>query len=273
MVDTVQSGQAADRLPGLTPQPPRKRCLLEVAIASVEDAQAAESGGADRLELNAALCLGGLTPSLGTLLEVRQATRLPLFAMLRPRPGAFCYSPAEFRVLLRDLDLLLNHGADGIVFGILNEDATIDRLRCHEVVRQAGGRPAVFHRAFDLTPEATQALDVLIDLGVNRVMTSGQMPTALAGASRIATLIRLASGRFEVLPAGGIRPENVGELLRQTCCNQVHAGLRGVGRDPSALGRPELTFSRPPPPPELYERTDGAGVRSLRAALDLLGNG
>jgi copper homeostasis protein len=272
-VDAGQSGQIPDFLPGIAPQSGRKRFLLEVAVASVEDAQAAESGGADRLELNAALSQGGLTPSLGTLLEVRQASRLPLIVMLRPRPGAFCYSQAEFQVLLRDLDLLLSHGADGIAFGILNEDATVDPLRCREVVRQAGGRPVVFHRAFDLTPEATQALDVLIDLGVNRVLTSGQMPTALAGASRIAALHRRAAGRLEVLPAGGITASNVMELLRQTSCDQVHGSLRGIGRDPSALGHPKLTFSRSPPPPDQYERTDGAGVRSLREALDSFGNG
>src|SRR3954451_999844 len=130
----------------MTPGPATKRFLLEVAIASVEDAHAAEAGGADRLELNAACSLGGLTPSLGALIEVRQATRLPLFVMLRPRPGAFCYRPAEFRVLLRDLDLLLGHGADGIVFGALNEDATVDRHRSREVVRLAGSHPVVFHR-------------------------------------------------------------------------------------------------------------------------------
>ena len=148
-----QPEQPAGPFPPVAPQPPRKRFLLEVAVASVADVRAAESGGADRLELNAALSLGGLTPSLGTLIEVRQATRLPLFVMLRPRPGAFCYSATEFPVLLRDLDLVLSHGADGIVFGILNDDATIDRVRCREVVRQAGSKPVVFHRAFDLTPE------------------------------------------------------------------------------------------------------------------------
>jgi copper homeostasis protein len=257
----------------LAPQPPRKRFLLEVAIASVEDAQAAESGGADRLELNAALSLGGLTPSLGTLLEVRQATKLPLLVMLRPRPGAFCYNAAEFRVLLRDFDVLLSNGADGIVFGILNEDATIDRFRCHEVVRHAGGHPVIFHRAFDLTPAAAEALDVLIDLGVSRVMTSGQRPTALAGAPCIARLVRLASGRIEVLPASGITPDNVAELLQQTSCDQVHGSLRGVGHDSSALGRPDVTFSRPPLAPDLYERTDTESVRCLRQALDTLGSG
>jgi copper homeostasis protein len=256
----------------VSPQLPRKRFLLEVAVASVDDAKAAESGGADRLELNAALSLGGLTPSLGTLIEVRQVTRLPLFVMLRPRPGAFCYNATEFRVLLRDLDLVLSHGADGIVFGILNEDATVDRVRCREVVRQAGNKPVVFHRAFDLTPEPTEALEVLIDLGVCRVMTSGQKPTAFAGASCIAALVRLAAGRIEVLPAGGITSGNAVELLRQTSCDQVHGGLRGMGRDLSARDHPEVTFSAPPPPPDLYELTDIALVRRLREALDTLGN-
>jgi copper homeostasis protein len=267
-----QPGQTAPD-PRAAPQPPGKRFLLEVAVASVEDAKAAESGGADRLELNAALSLGGLTPSLGTLAEVRRETKLPLFVMLRPRPGAFCYSAAEFRVLLRDLDIALGHGADGIVFGILNEDATIDRVRCREVVRHAGGRPVVYHRALDLTPDLAQALEALIDLGAARVMTSGQNPTAFAGASCIAALVKRAAGRIEILPAGGITGGNAAELLRLTCCDQVHAGLRGTGRDLSAGAHPELTFSSPPPRPDCYELTDVALVRRLRGALDALGNG
>lgn len=246
----------------------RRRFFLEVAITSVEDAQVAESSGADRLELNAALSLGGLTPSLGALIEVRQATRLPLIVMLRPRPSAFCYSPMEFRVLMRDLDLLLSHGADGIAFGILNEDATVDRMRCSEVVRQAGDHSVVFHRAFDLTPEPMQALEVLVDLGIRRVMTSGQQHTALEGASQIATLVRVAAGRMEILPAGGITASNVVELFRRTSCNQVHGSLRGSDRDRSAQGSPHLTFSVPPPPPDCYDRTDGGLVRQLRELLD-----
>lgn len=262
------------RTPGfVSRQRMTKRFVLEVAIASVTDAQAAEAGGADRLELNAALSLGGLTPSLGALLEVRQATRLPLIVMLRPRPGAFCYKAAEFHVLLRDLDLALSHGADGIAFGILNGDATIDRGRCAEVVRRAGGRSVVFHRAFDLTPDPLQAVDVLIDLGVSRVMTSGQAATAMAGAACIANMVARSAGRMEVLPAGGITSVNVAELVRQTGCDQVHGSLRGLGRDRSAERRQELTFHRPPPGPEFYELTDVAQVRVLREALDTPGSG
>jgi copper homeostasis protein len=249
-------------------EPARERLLLEVAIGSVEDALAAETGGADRLELNAALSLGGLSPSLGTLTEVKRATRLPVFVMVRPRPGAFCYKPAEYRVLLRDLELFLEHGADGVVFGILNEDATVDRERCRDVVRLAGDHPVVFHRAFDLTPDAGLALEALIDLGVCRVMTSGQRPTALAGAPKIAGLIQQSAGRIEILPAGGINSHNVLDLLEQTSCTQVHAGLRGTARDASALARPEIDFTSRPLPPELYDLTDGARVKLLRGAID-----
>ncbi|HZU39336.1 MAG TPA: copper homeostasis protein CutC [Gemmataceae bacterium] len=253
---------------GIEPLPPRQPFLLEIAVASIEDAQTAQTGHADRLELNTALSLGGLTPSLGALLEVRQASRLPLLVMLRPRPSGFCYSRAEFRVLLRDLDLVLSHGADGIVFGILNEDATVDAVRCREVVRQAGRHPVVFHRAFDLTPEPAEALEVLIDLGIRRVMTSGQQPTALAGASCIAGLVRQAAGRIEILPAGGITSSNVSRLLERTGCTQVHAGLRGERRDLSAGNRPEIAFARSLAAPDVYETTELAAVRALRHTLD-----
>jgi copper homeostasis protein len=101
---------------------PGRRVLLEVAAASVEDALAAQEGGADRLELNAALALGGLTPSLGTLIEVKSAVSLPVLVMVRPRPGGFAYSEADLQVMRRDVDLALEHGADGIVFGVLTAD-------------------------------------------------------------------------------------------------------------------------------------------------------
>jgi len=131
----------------------------------------------------------------------------------------------------------------------------------------------VFHRAFDLTPDPAEALEALIDLGMCRVMTSGQHATALAGAACIATLVGQAAGRIEILPVGGITSSNVLPLLEQTGCDQVHAGLRGLRRDPSALVRPELTFSRPPPAPDVCDITDLESVRRLRQILDDLGNG
>ena len=247
---------------------PSSRVLLEVAVASVEDALAAQAGGADRLELNAALALGGLTPSLGTLIEVKRAVALPVLTMVRPRPGGFAYSAAEFAVMRRDADLALAHGADGIVFGVLRAEGAVDGERCRELVRQAASHPVVFHRAFDVTPDAFAALERLIDVGVCRVMTSGQEETAYNGAGRIAELIRRAAGRIEILPAGGINRFTVADVLARTGCDQVHASLRVARCDASGAARPHVAFGAALRPPEdRFEATGEAAVAELRQLL------
>src|SRR5439155_16417548 len=117
------------------------------------------------LELNAGLALGGLTPSLGTLIEAKAAVRLPVVVLVRPRPGGFAYGEADVRVMRRDIDLALRHGADGVAFGILTADGRVDTDRCRRLLRQVGAREAVFHRAFDVTPDPYAALGELIGLG------------------------------------------------------------------------------------------------------------
>jgi copper homeostasis protein len=241
--------------------------LIEIAVASAEDAATAERGGADRVELSAALALGGLTPSPGALLEAKAAVRLPVIAMARPRPAGFAYSDTEFRTLLRDTELLLANGADGIAFGASQPDGSVDVQRCREVVRLIGERDAVFHRAFDVTPDPLAALEQLVDMGVRRVLTSGQAATALDGAALLAELIRRAAGRIEILPAAGIRPANVRNLISRTGCTQVHASLRASANDPSAGGR-ALSFGGGPGPDVTYEITDAAAVAHLRWACD-----
>ncbi len=251
----------------MTPTP-AARVLLEVAVASVADALAAQQGGADRLELNAALALGGLTPSLGTLLEVKAAVSLPVLVLVRPRPGGFAYAEAEFEVMRRDVDLALEHGADGIAFGILTPDGGVDLDRCRRLVRQVAGHPAVFHRAFDVTPDAFAALEQLIELGFHRVMTSGQEENAYHGASRIAELIARAAGRIEVLPAGGINRFTIADVLARTGCDQVHASLRGRREDRSVAARPQVSFGGPVRMSEdYYEATSADAVADLRRRL------
>ena len=183
--------------------------LLEIVASTVDDCLAAESGGADRIELCAAIATGGLTPSLGTLVEARKQVRLPLMAVVRPRAGGFCYSDAEFAVMMRDAAFLLERGADGIVFGILHSDGRVDTKRCGKMLELAGGRQTVFHRAFDVVPDPLRALDELIDLGFTRVLTSGQQKTALEGSELIRGLGDRARGRIEVLPGAGVRAHNV----------------------------------------------------------------
>jgi copper homeostasis protein len=248
---------------------PSRRLLLEVPVASAEDALAAQAGGANRLELNAALSLGGQTPSLGTLIEIKAAVALPVFVMIRPRPGGFAYSPTDFQVMLRDVDLALQNGADGIVFGILTEDGQVDVDRCRRLLQPIGDHPAVFHRAFDVTPDPHEALEQLIDLGFRRVMTSGQEQTAYNGVKLIAELIRRAAGRIEILPAGGINRFTVGDVLSRSGCDQVHASLRFQREDRSVLARPQVSLTGAAKVPEdRYEATSAEAVAELRRLMD-----
>ncbi len=251
------------------PPPTARPILLEICIASVEDAQHAADGGADRLELNAALALGGLTPSLGTLIEVRQSVAMPLMAMTRPRPGGFCYSDADFNVMRRDVDLLTKHSADGIVFGILHDDGTIDEVRCRQILAQIGDQTAVFHRAFDVTPDASVALEQLIALGFKRVLTSGQQESAYNGAELIAALIRQSAERIEILPAAGINRFTVADVVARTGCNQVHASLRQSVPDRSTSHRPQVSFGGSLKPPE--DRFDATSLQAVAELRKLLG--
>jgi copper homeostasis protein len=243
--------------------------LLEVIANSVEDCVAAEQGGADRIELCSALALGGLTPSLGLLIGARRATRLPIMAMNRPRAGGFCYTESEFSVMCRDADLALAHGADGLVFGCLLGDGTVDAGRTRRLVERAGDKQTVFHRAFDVTPNPFHALDVLMDLGVTRVLTSGQMPSVVDGTALVAALVAHAAGRIQILPGGGITIGNARAVVQQTQVTQIHASLSGSQVDTSTQARPDLHFSAVTLPAESHVRiTDCSAVTKMRALLD-----
>ena len=239
-------------------------------MASVDDALAAERGGADRLELNAALGLGGLTPSLGTLIEVKQMTRLPVVVMIRPRPGGFAYSPADLRVMERDADLCLEHDAEGLAFGFLENDGRVDETLCRAFLsRIPKGRETVFHRAFDVTPDPFEALETLIGMGVTRIMTSGQEESAYAGSELIRRLVERAAGRIEILPAGGINRFTMQDVLDRTGCDQVHGSLRTTSLDSSTSARPSIGFGAACKPSEdRFDTTDPAHVLEIRELLD-----
>lgn len=244
------------------------RITLEICTASPEDCAAAEQSGADRVELNCALMLGGLTPSPGCIRESRAGLRIPLIVMIRPRAGGFCYSAGEFKVMQRDVESALAEGVDGIAFGILTAEGAIDLERCRQMVKLAGGHQVVFHRAFDVVPEPLAALDQLIDLGIKRVMTSGQETSAYNGAANIAQFLRHAAGRIEILPAGGINRFTVADVVKRTGCDQVHASLSTGRKDQSVAARPQVSFGGTLKPPENeFPVTDRAAVATLRQAL------
>ena len=198
---------------------------VEICVAGIDGAIAAQNGGAHRVELNSALALGGITPSAGLVQAVVESLEIPVIAMLRPRESGFCYSRNEFDVMRRDLDLLLQAGVDGVAFGFLNQDATVDVQRCQTIIEQMGDREPVFHRAFDVVPDPMIAIDELKSVGVRRVMTSGQAATAMEGANVIQALVESAGTEIEILAAGGVRTHNVVELIQNTATQHVHAAM------------------------------------------------
>ena len=206
--------------------------VIEICCGSLADARAAKCAGADRIELNSALCLGGLTPSIGTVRLVKKEG-IPSMAMVRPRGGGFCYSDAEFEVMLEDARALVDAGSEGIVFGVLNADGAVDEARCRKLMDAIGGAAeAVFHMAIDCVPDWHRALDVLSALGVARVLTRGQAPTAAEGIGTIREMIDYAAGRIEILAGGGIRKSNVREIIAKSGCSQVHFSLRTAPAGP-----------------------------------------
>ena len=244
------------------------RVLLEICCGSIDDAIEAEKGGADRVELCSALFLGGLTPSLGTIQEAKRRLKIPIMVMVRPRGGGFAYTEAEMASMERDTEAAVENGADGVVFGILQSDGKVDIPRCRRIRQLIGEREAVFHRAFDVTPDPFEALEQLVDLGVTRVLTSGQKDSVPEGVELIKKLIERAGDRIEVLPGGGIQAWNMKEMIERTGCGQVHLTAWGTVLDTSTQARPAVTFGGAMYPPEdRYQVTDAKLVRQLSAML------
>ena len=240
------------------------RVLVEACVDSVESALAAERGGAGRLELCDALHDAGTTPSAGMIDAVKSRSRLPVFVIVRPRGGGFVYSPAELDVMRRDIDVARRLGVDGFVVGVLRGDARVDAMATRALVAAAAGRPVTFHRAFDLTRDPFEALETLVECGVERVLTSGGAPTALDGAETIAALVARAGRRLAVMAGGGIRETGVRELVRRSGVREIHVRGTRLRRTPMVLPSPGIRLRKPLPDDEgAWEETDEARVRAL----------
>lgn len=239
----------------------QKDLLFEVCCGSAEDAIEAAKGGAHRVELNSDLFHGGLTPTVGSLRTVKAHVDIPVMCMVRPREGGFCYTDVEFEVMLADAKVLLENGADGIVFGFLNPDGTVDADRSRRMLDVIGGKTSVFHRAIDVVPDVFAALDTLIDIGVNRVLTSGQMPTVPQGAETIRRMIEHAARRIEILPGGGIEAHNAAWCRKVIGTDCMHAAVHRTAYDLSCAGNPAIYFGGAIYPPEdRYLIADANGI-------------
>jgi copper homeostasis protein len=205
--------------------------VVEAAVESLDDALAAVDGGADRLELCANLSVGGTTPDQRLIAAVLARVTTPVFSMIRPRGGSFVYTDSEIAQMRRDIEMSLDLGVAGVVLGVLDAANHVDVTRTQSLVGVAGARRVTFHRAFDRTPDLFAAADTLISLGVSRVLTSGGAATASEGVETLALLVERGAGQLGILAGGGVRANNVRDIVHRSGVHEVHARCeRDAGR-------------------------------------------
>lgn len=244
------------------------KLLLEVCCGSVDDVLEAYKGGADRVELNSCLFHGGLTPSIGELITAKASVPIPIMTMVRPRQGGFCYTDAEFKTAMADAEQLLKHGADGLVFGFLKQDGSLDRERCKQLVDLAGDKQTVFHRAIDVAADWKHMLGELIELGVTRVLTSGQAPDVIYGLDVVRDMRAFADGRIQILPGAGVNLQNARDVVQKTGCDQLHVARFRSRVDPSTLNNRDIFYGGALYPPEdRYDVIDGEYIGQVRERL------
>lgn len=247
-----------------------KNIILEVCCGSADDVIQAHKAGAGRVELNSDLFHGGLTPTVGELIVAKRETGMKIMTMVRPREGGFCYTDAEFATAIEDAKQLLANGSDGLVFGFLHQDGTLDLERTKTLAKlaQDAGKETVFHRAIDVVPDWREALDRLIDLGIHRVLTSGQEPSALLGADTIREMAERAAGRIEILPGGGIDSRNLERVVQSTGCSQLHMSGHTARADRSAQNDRAIHYGGALYPPEdRYQVVDRAYIAGIAGRL------
>jgi len=211
------------------------KTLVEVCCGSAEDVVTAQLGGADRVELNSALFLGGLTPTLATLDYVKSNCTIPIISMVRSRGAGFCYSDIEMELMLKDAEELLKHGTDGLAFGALTQDRQIDIERTRAMVELAHkyGKELVIHRAFDCVDDPFRSIEELIDLKVDRILTSGNRAKAIEGKEILKELNQRYGDKIELLLGGGVNATNAIEIMDYTGIRQIHSSCKAWMEDPT----------------------------------------
>ncbi|MFW6101745.1 MAG: copper homeostasis protein CutC [Bacteroidota bacterium] len=247
----------------------RNQFELEICANSVESVTEASRGGADRVELSDNLYEGGTTPSAGTLIQAKRRSDLPVFVIIRPRGGDFCYDDEEVEVMLRDIELAKQYGADGMVLGCLNPDGTVDHETCSRLIEACGDLPVTFHRAFDMTRYPLKALETIRSFGVSRLLTSGQKNKAIDGADLIAKLQEEAGKSLKIMAGGGINEQNIAELAKKTNITAFHASLTEVVKSSMQFRQKEVSMGGLAEIPEYTRKiTSAARVRKVINLLE-----
>jgi len=226
--------------------------IIEICCGSYEDAYNAYQSGAKRIELNSALHLGGLTPSLASVILTKQNTDLKVITMIRPRGAGFYYTEKEFEVMKADTKIMMENHADGIAFGCLDQNGNVNIKQTKEIidiVKSYQGE-VVFHRAFDCVQDPYQAIEQLIELGIDRILTSGLEPKAMDGKELIKELQEKYGSQIEILAGSGINASNAKEIMTYTGIYQVHSSCKDWVKDPTTACH-HVSYTYAPSPHEL----------------------
>jgi copper homeostasis protein len=242
--------------------------IFEICVDSVAGVRAAKAAGAHRVELCADLLEGGITPSLGMIRRARAVNGIGLHVMIRPRGGDFLFDDDEFAMMKSDIEVARQEGANGVVIGLLKADGTVDKDRVSELTGLARPLSVTFHRAFDMTPDPFGALETLIALGIDRVLTSGQEASVLEGLPLIAALVKKAGDRIIVMPGGGITARNLGRILETARPREIHFAALEPAASGMKFRRTHVFMGGELRPPE-YDRleTSADAIRSVLANL------
>jgi copper homeostasis protein len=240
--------------------------IFEICVDSVAGVRAAKAAEADRVELCADLLEGGITPSLGVIRQARKVSGIDLNVMVRPRGGDFLFNDDEFASMRSDIETAKAERANGVVIGLLTATGEIDAARTRELVAFARPLSVTFHRAFDVATEPFRALETLIELGVDRLLTSGQEATVLEGLPLIVELMKRASDRIVIMPGGGITARNVERIVAAAKPREMHFAALDPVESGMRFRRPHVFMGGELRPPE-YDRLDTsqALIRSVIA--------
>lgn len=237
--------------------------LIEVCCGSVDDTILSEKLGADRVEFTTSMSLGGLTPSYGMFERAKETVKIPLMVMVRPRESGYFYSDEEIEVMIKDAKFFSENGAEGIVFGVLNEDGTVNKSACKRIIDVIGDSEAVFHRAFDVVPDPFQAMEDLIELGFKRILTKGQANTLEEGQELMDKLIEASNGRIEFI-SGGVRKHNLEWIKNDIKPDQIHVGAFTKKEDPTIANNPKISFGdKGSSGEELYQIVDPVSLKEI----------
>ena len=243
------------------------KIALEICAHTLNSAVIAQEGGADRIELCAAIEIGGITPSPSTLLEARRLLHIDICVLVRPRSGDFCYSDLEFEVLKKDIVFCKEHGMNGVVVGVLKPNQELDIKRMTELEKLARPMQIACHRAFDRTPDGIKAMEQLITMGYDRILTSGLQNSVGEGKLFLKELIEKAKGRIAIMPGNGVTVENVADILTVTGAQDIHMTAKNliIGKQAESEG---ISFNMKNALANNYYETD---LEQVKQVVEILG--